>query len=114
MTTMDSDAADAAWVIRQDVPKPDRPPTSGPPWRWDGRCPLGMHPCNLHRNPPAPNRIPGVLSQDYGIPFGQWWDEQKDIEAAIEAVWGSPPDWDRSQLRFEFAVEPMEATYAEV
>lgn len=90
---MPQEARLVAEVLRKDVSRPRYHPI-GSPLRFDRvlisgdhgwSCPMGLHPDSRGRDEP------------YGMPFGrageafaEWWDEQVDPEAAVEAVWGKP------------------------
>lgn len=99
-------------AIRDAVPRPTEMPKSVEPdgtrMRWPARvrsvsagrtngncCPIGLHPltgggCSMVVPIPtegfitkfSPYTVPG------GHPFWEWWDEQTDHRAAMDAVWG--------------------------
>lgn len=98
------EAEDIAAMIRAEVPRPKSLPESalaGPSMaslRWPHPmfalcCPMGFLPAAENGEP-----------SDYGCfaegafeteaneaiwSFGQWWDEQTDPQAAVDAVWGA-------------------------
>ncbi len=88
--------------IRKEVPTP---PEGLPNSRsgftslgWWGRCPLGLLPnVSVHRPGgifeilACPVFCDGVeaFSEDAMHRFYDWWDEQWDAEAAVNAVWGA-------------------------
>lgn len=92
-------------VVRRPVDLPDfdaahhdgRPfPDSILCWRDDGgeaRCPMGLHP---KAGKAMPEYESDFMVLDLEIEeaeaaveaFREWWDEQRDDDAAVEAVWG--------------------------
>lgn len=91
-------------LLRRDVRRPQHLPV-GNPLRFDmalvkrmsisGRgadvdnmgwsCPMGLHPEARGRDEPY-----GLPFGDAGEALGDWWDEQTDAKAAVDAVWNSP------------------------
>ena len=89
-------------ILRRDVPRPGYLPV-GNPLRFDmvlgkrtslsGRivdgngfgwsCPMGLHPESHGRDEPC-----GIPFGEGGEAFSEWWDEQEDAKAAVDAVWG--------------------------
>lgn len=91
--------------IPQEMPRPEGEKA---PLRWHGAgdgddgdrwagycCPMGLHPKAQDPCPSAveydegeweDNELP-VCPPEAVFAFGVWWDEQRDAEAAVEAVW---------------------------
>ena len=85
-------AEPVAETLRRDVPRPDpRAATFTVGWKRDGRdcCAMGLHPKANSGFPSVHWHLPitGVTTLAM-LTFGNWWDEQTDAEAAVEAVWG--------------------------
>lgn len=87
---MSEAAQRVAAIIRRDVSEPHCLPI-GCPLRFDmvrlknrdgWACPQGLHPDASH------DEVYGLLFGDDGEAFADWWDEQEDAQAAVDAVWG--------------------------
>lgn len=85
-------------ILRRDVPRPvDLPQVENPGFvlcpmlRWGGdRCAMGLHPKATARIPVSPEHLPGLgLFKTEITAFWEWWDEQADPQAAVDAVWGA-------------------------
>jgi hypothetical protein len=86
-------------LLRRDVPRPDPGNLNGTVLRWfmftrtgmGQYCdPLGLHPNAVCGTPRIPDALPGVpvLRREMMQAFADWWDEQTDPQAAVDAVWG--------------------------
>ena len=89
------EAAEVVKIIRKDVKRPKELPK--PTCSENGEdthlrfnrlvCPMGLHPNAITETP--------CTSDDFGCDcitaevaeFGEWWDEQTNAKAAVEAVW---------------------------
>ena len=98
------DALEVVALLRRDVPRPIELPvmqwahmplvnSSQQVLRWSmwqnkwTCCPMGMHPCAKSPVPCSVWSWP-VCSSSMAIQvFADWWDEQTDAEAAVQAIW---------------------------
>lgn len=55
-----------------------------------GVCPMGLHPKSSDESPSLPDTFAdGRFSEVAIVAYGDWWDEQTDADAAMDAQW--PP-----------------------
>lgn len=53
-------------------------------------CPMGMHPSAKSSYPVEFRTFPVKTASDSSVlAFANWWDEQEDAVAAVNAIWGS-------------------------
>ena len=84
-------------ILRRDVPRPERLPVlSGGVLRWQFisqvtgsrfRCPMGLHPDALDPEPDNQFGFPACPSWIAITAFWEWWDNQSDARAAVDAIW---------------------------
>jgi hypothetical protein len=83
-------------VLRNDVPRPKTLPSAkyeSMRWTEDDRwgsacelCPMGMHPNAISPIPHNCSDFPDATSEAIEA-FYNWFDEQKDAQAAVDAIW---------------------------
>lgn len=83
-------------IIREEVPRPEKLPRAHlgrlcfplPGDALLSSCPMGLIP-GANELPVTPGDLPDRISIRAAEvkAFAQWWDEQRDAAAAVEAVW---------------------------
>lgn len=76
--------------IRSGVPRAGMPNFGGFAFRFgkSKACPMGLHPEAKSICPVDYREFGCLCSTEAVIAFGDWWDEQTDAKAAVDAVWG--------------------------
>jgi len=80
-------------IIREDVPRPDSLPkgtyTCIDSLRWDGYCPMGLHPDSTMRCPGASGFAGRRCDPRSVFVFGLWWDKHREsnAEEAVNFIW---------------------------
>ncbi len=88
---MPPDVVMVAEALKEDVRRPFEDPIGPPysPLRFMSKrtdmytaCPLGLHPYSTCDTGPS------MIAGKGGDAFAEWWDDQEDGKAAVDAVWG--------------------------
>lgn len=85
-------------ILRRDVPRPKRRPrptgysNCARLYRWDARCPMGLHPQAKLSTPLYQIDLP-VVEQEAIESFYNAWDSLKadQLDAALDEIWGPKP-----------------------